>query len=331
MSKPIVVVVPGQELCRDILSESAKAKLESFAAPLWNTGEKPLTAEQLQERLPGAWGLLTSWGVPKFTEEMLASADQLVIVGHAAGSVRAMFPIVANHGITVVNAAATIADSVAEFTLLMMLALLRNYQPMNAQLKAGERWPTRANIRELYGKRVGLVSASMVGRRVLRLLEPFHCQVIVYDPYLPQSAAQEMGVELASLEELMSTCDVISVHAPVTDETIGMISAQHVRMIRDGAVLVNNARAVVMDYDALLQELQTGRFSAALDVFPQEPLAEDSPFRKLDNVILTPHMAGWATESRLRLAATVIDDMERFLQGKPLLNWVNPDKIKILA
>ena len=127
------------------------------------------------------------------------------------------------------------------------------------------------------------------------------------------------------------SCPVILIHAPVTDETVGMISADLLRRIPDGAVLCNSARAVVIDYDALLEELQTGRFKAALDVFPKEPLESGSPFRKLPNVILTPHMAGWTTESRLRLIETVVDDFARFKNGEPLLNQVPVEKIAILA
>lgn len=332
VNKPKVVVVPGQELCKDILSDRAKQTLESFAAPVWNEAERPLNREELMERLPGAWGCITSWGAPVFTKEVVAVADKLQIIGHAAGSVKQLFyPAVFERGITVVNAAATIADSVAEFTLAAILSMLRDFHRYDRAIKAGERWPTRQNIRELYGKRVGIISASMVGRRVIRLLEPFHTHILVYDPYLPAEQAKALGVELASLEEIMSTCDIISVHAPVTAETVGMITSDHLKMIRDGAVFVNTARAAVVDYNALLQELQTGRFSAALDVFTQEPLPLDSPFRKLPNVLLTPHLAGWTTESRLRLMETVIDDLERFWKGEPLLNRVPPEKIAILA
>jgi len=332
MSKVRVVVVPGQALLREILSPRAKAKLESFAEPVWNEKEEPLDAEELKARLPGAWGCITSWGAPRFSAEIVAAADKLQIIGHAAGSVKGLFyPAVFDRGITVVNAAATIADSVAEFTLAEMLALLRDFYPYSEAMRAGEVWPKRGASHELYGKRVGIISASLVGRRVIKLLEPFRTDTLVYDPYLPLPEAQRLGVKLAALDTIMSTCDVISIHAPVTDETIGMITADLLKMIRPGAVFINTARAAVVDYDALYAELATGRFKAALDVFPHEPLAADSPFRALPNVILTPHMAGWATESRLRLVETVVDDMARFLKGERLLNWVDPAKIAILA
>jgi len=331
-SKPRVVVVPGQELCREILSPRARAKLESFASPIWNEGEKSLNTEELMARLPGAWGCITSWGSPRFTEEVLALADELRIVGHAAGTVKPLFyPAVSERGIIVVNAAATIADAVAEFTLAVILCMLRDFHHYDHALKAGDPWPKRQVSHELYGKRVGIISASMVGRRVIRLLEPFHTRILVYDPYLPAQEAAKLGVELASLEDIMSTCDIISVHAPVTEETGGMITANHLKMIRPGALFINNARAAVIDYDALYKELATGRFRAALDVFPEEPLPLDSPFRKLPNILLTPHFAGYSAESRMRLIETVVDDLERFWRGETPLNLVSPEKIRILA
>jgi phosphoglycerate dehydrogenase-like enzyme len=333
MPKKVQVVVgPGQELCRQILSPRAKAKLESFAEVIWNEGEKPLTAEQWAARLPGAWGAITGWGTPHFDAGILAGADQLRIVGHSAGTVKPIFfPEVFDRGIKVVNSAATIADSVAEFTLLMMLSQLRDVHRYDLAMKGAEPWPKRSGSRELYGKRVGIISASLVGRRVCKLLKPFHTQTLVYDPYLPVEQAKKLGVKLASLEEIMSTCDVVSVHAPVTEETTGMISAKYLKMIKPGTVFVNNARAAVIDYDALTKELADGRFRAALDVFPQEPLAVDSPLRKMPNVFLTPHTAGFAVESYMRLIETVVDDLARFLAGKPLRNEVLKERIRILA
>jgi phosphoglycerate dehydrogenase-like enzyme len=117
----------------------------------------------------------------------------------------------------------------------------------------------------------------------------------------------------------------------VTDETTGMLSAKLLKAIKPGALFVNNARAAVIDYDALTKELASGRFRAALDVFPQEPLAADHPLRKMPNVLLTPHTAGFAVESYMRLIETVVDDFARYLAGKPLRNEVLKERIRILA
>ncbi len=126
----------------------------------------------------------------------------------------------------------------------------------------------------------------------------------------------------------MTTSDVITNHAPTTSETDGMVTAHHWSTVKDDAVFVNTARAAAIDYDALLKQLRTGRITAALDVFPRpEPLAEDSEFRKLPNVILSPHAAGSTVESLFRIGETVADEFARFFNGQPLKYGVTADML----
>ena len=133
------------------------------------------------------------------------------------------------------------------------------------------------------------------------------------------------------LDELMATSDVITNHAPTTEATTGMLDARLWRLVKDGALFVNTARADAADYDALLVELQSGRFTAALDVFPEEPLANNSPFRMLPNVILSPHAAGLTIESKLRLGETVADEFGRFFAGEPLHHRITVDMLFKMA
>jgi phosphoglycerate dehydrogenase-like enzyme len=184
----------------------------------------------------------------------------------------------------------------------------------------------------LYHKRVGVIGASMVGRALIKLLKPFGPDIMVYDPYLSDERAAGLGVRRVDLDELMSTADVITNHAPTTEETEGMVTSRHWSSVKDGALFVNTARAAAVDYDALLRELQTGRITAALDVFPlPEPLAEESPFRKLPNVILSPHAAGLTAESLLRIGETVADEFVRFFAGQPLRYGVTADMLRTMA
>jgi phosphoglycerate dehydrogenase-like enzyme len=285
-------------------------------------------------RLPGVEAVVTSWGSPNFTPEMLAAADRLRIVGHAAGSVKRLLPPEAySRGIVVVSAAALIADSVAEYTLWAMLSMQRYLYRYSEVMKVKRGWktPDENFSHELYFKKVGIVSASMVGRRVIALLQPFHCDVRVYDPYLSDEESHNLGVRRVSLEELFSECDIVSVHAPTTPETKGMIGAAHFRSLQDGALFINTARAWVLDEEALLAELQTGRVRAVLDVFAKEPLPPEHPLRDLENVFLTPHVSGHTTELRLRLVEGVAEDIRRFFAGEPLRLAVPPERLKIMA
>ena len=201
-------------------------------------------------------------------------------------------------------------------------------------MQAGEAWPNHASFApaELFRKRVGVVGASYVGRALIRLLRPFDVDVLVYDPYLSDEDSKELGVKLVdSLDELMATSDVITNHAPTTDETTGMLDARLWGLVKDGALFVNTARAAAVDYDALLAVLQSGRITAALDVFTAEPLAEDIPFRELPNVILSPHVAGLTVEGRLRFGEAMVDEFARFFAGEPLRYQVTADMLPTMA
>lgn len=329
-----VLFLPRTSLSKDILSSRARALLESLGQVVWNKMDRDYSPEELAELLPGTEAVVTSWGSPAFTPELLAVADSLKIVGHAAGSVKWLMPKEGyDRGIVVLSAAAVIADSVAEYTLWAMLSMQRDLYRYERLMKAERGWKGGGGgfAHELYHKQVGIVAASMVGRRVIQLLKPFACDVVVYDPYLSESDGRALGVQRVSLEALFETSDIVSVHAPVIPETREMIGARHFRAMRDGALFINTARAWVVDQAAMLVELRTGRIRAVLDVFDQEPLPADDPLRDLGNVFLTPHVSGFTEEARLRLVEAIADDMVRFFGGEPPVLSVSWERLKIMA
>ena len=281
--------------------------------------------------------MINGWGSCTFGEKVLDAAPNLKIICYSAGSIRSMAPpVVFERGVRLTHAAQVIAEAVAEFTLATVLALLRRGPEYAAAMRKGG-WGNSGAVgsvrpsRELYGKRYGIVGASMVGRSLLPLLRPFHVEALVYDPYLTEEAAEELGVRKVDLPELMSTSDAISLHAPILPETREMIDGPLLRSIKDDAVFVNNARSWLVDYTALLEELKKERFDAALDVFDEEPLPDDSPFRGLERTALTPHLAGNSDEARSRLIGSAVDELERFLLGKPLLYEVTRDRLATMA
>jgi phosphoglycerate dehydrogenase-like enzyme len=329
-----ILFLPRRSLAAEILSERAKELLSSLGNVVWNESDRDWTAEELAAQLSGVEAVVTSWGTPNFSPELLDVADKLRIVGHAAGSVKRLMPPEGYaRGIIVVSSAPLIADSVAEYTLWAMLSMQRNLYRYRDLMKGQRGWkaPDENYGHEVYFKKVGIVSASMVGRRVIALLKPFRCDVRVYDPYLSEEESRNLGVHRVSLEELFSECDIVSVHAPTTLETKRMIGVDHFRSLRDDALFINTSRAWVLDEEALVAELRTGRFRAVLDVFDKEPLSLDHPLRDLDNVFLTPHISAYTTESRLRLVEGVAEDMRRFFAGEPLTLAVPSERLNIMA
>jgi len=340
-ARPTILVLPSGQLYREIMSPRAEEKLralgEVIQAPPPSGGGRSLRQDEIIDLLPGVDAVLTSWGAPLFDQRLLDRAGRLKIIAHAAGTIKQLVvPEAFDRGIAVTHAASVIADSVGEWALTVALMSQRKAYEFNYAMHHPEQGqPDRNAIgfgHELYFKRVGLVAASMTGRAFIRLLKPFGCEILVYDPYLSEERARELGVRrVEHLDELFEVCDIVSNHAPTTPETNGMIGAAQLARLRDGALFINTARAAAVDYEALTRELQSGRIRGALDVYPKEPLALDSPLRRLPNVILSPHVAGGTVESRQRLGEAMVDELIRFLHGEPLRHRVTKEMLATMA
>jgi len=207
---------------------------------------------------------------------------------------------------------------VAEAILGFMLSGLRDLPWFNAAMHAGESWPRDlSRIRPLIGARIGFVGLGTVGRELLNLLAPFGVKVRIFDPYIEDEALEPWPfASRAPLETCLAEVDVVSLHASRTKETVGLLGANELGCMRDGALLINAARGALIDETALLRELQSKRISAVLDVYAEEPLPVNSALRSLENVILTPHMAG--APSHTPLAEAMVAEIERAADGERL-------------
>lgn len=308
------LVLPPASRLNEVCSEECRRLLLEHFNPVWNDTGRDFTMVELEDRIADAEILLTSWGSPVLTEEMLERAPRLRMIGHAAGTVKGRIPEAAfERGIRLFSAAPRIAQSVGEYCLAGLLASLRHIPFFDREVRSGNWKSSGRKGFELSGRTVGIVSASSTARAFIRLLAPFQVKVLVYDPYLSEEAARQLNVRAASLEEVMR-CPIISVHAPKLPATRGMIDKRLIEMIPDHAVFINSSRADVLDEEALFAELSGGRFNAVLDVFSREPLAADSPFLQLDNVLLTPHVAGATVQGHGDLMQEVVQDMLRGLR-----------------
>ncbi|MER6500085.1 hydroxyacid dehydrogenase [Streptomyces sp. NPDC001455] len=270
--------------------------------------------------------LFTCWGATPLTAEVLAAAPRLRAVVHAAGSVKHHITDACwERGIAVTSAAGANALPVAEFTLAAILfankRVLHSADRYRA-LRAEHDWLAELGGSGNYRRTVGVIGASRIGRRVIELLRPFDLDVLLYDPYVDEAEAARLGVRLTSLDELCAGSSVVSVHAPQLPETHHLIGAAQLSAMATGTTLINTARGSLVDEEALLPELVSGRLHAVLDVTDPELPPADSPLYELPNVLLTPHVAGSLGGELHRMADQALDELERYTQGKPFADPV---------
>lgn len=264
--------------------------------------------------------LITGWGAPKIDASVLASIPKLSAVLHTAGTVKStVTPDVFHRGVTVTSCASANAIPVAEFTIAeILLAGKRTltiesaYRSRRAGINLLQEFPQIGN----FGSTVGIVSASTIGTKVIELLRPFDVEVLVYDPYVSQQRIADLGAQSVELDELLAVSDVVSLHAPVTPETICLIDTPRIALMKDGATLINTARPQIIDNAALRTELATGRIAAVLDVTEPEPLKPEDPLWSMPNVRLTPHLAGSQGNELHRMGASTVQELQRLVAGK---------------
>ncbi|TCP53995.1 phosphoglycerate dehydrogenase-like enzyme [Tamaricihabitans halophyticus] len=270
--------------------------------------------------------LVTGWGAPVLSAELLAGVPDLELVAHTGGTVK---PFVTDavwaRGIRVTQAGEAMAYAVGEAALASTLALLHQLPRFDHALHTGASWQAAKAApprNELAASTVGVLGASRTGRHYLRLVRALGAEVLVADPYLSTGQARELGARHCELDELLASSAIVAVHAPVLPETRHLLGARELALLPDGAGLVNTARSWLVDQDALLAELRSGRIDAALDVFDEEPLPAEHPFRGLPNVLLTPHEAAGTRQARRRQGGLIVAEVARFLRGETLKHEV---------
>lgn len=277
--------------------------------------------------------LVGHWGCPTLTAEAMEAMPNLRLFAYAAGTVKwQVTDAVWERDVLVTSAAAANAVPVAEFALgAILLANKGLCWYSGRERDPSVQVPIDPTSVGNYGKKVGLVGASHVGRLTLELLRPYDLEVGIADPFLTTEEADRLDVVRMELDELCAWCDLLSIHAPDMPSTKGMIGARQLGLLRDGVPIVNTARGALIDPEALEAELVAGRLQAILDVTEPEPLPEDSVLRRLPNVILTPHIAGAIGEETVRLADLAVAEVARFAAGEPPLHPVHRSDLDRIA
>ncbi|WP_329128039.1 hydroxyacid dehydrogenase [Streptomyces sp. NBC_01465] len=287
------------------------------------------TDPRVREELARTEILVTGWGCPPLDDSVLAAAPRLRAVLHAAGSVKTLITEACwRRGLLVSSAAAANALPVAEYTLGMILLAGKDLFAQRESYRTARTFELGGIVPSIgnFGRRIGIVGASRIGRRVIELLRPFDFEVSLTDPYVDEAQAAALGVRLRGLygaDGLLATSDIVTVHAPETPETHRLIGRRELALMPDGAVLINTARGSLVDTEALADEARTGRVRAILDVTDPEPLPALSPLYDLPDIYLTPHVAGSQGNEIARLGLAVAAEAERLAAGLPLAHAVD--------
>jgi len=253
-----------------------------------------------------------------FTRRVFESSDKLrMIQTVSVGFDQIDIFAALDKGVIVCNVPEVMAETVAQHTWAIILALSKEVVRGDRVIR-GVGWPRLMGV-NLWGKILGIVGLGRIGRRVaLKGKHAFDMRVLAYDPYVDAESAQMVGAELVDLPVLMAESDVLSIHCPLTRETQGLIGAEELSRMKDTALLVNTARGKVIDEKALIRILQSNRIrGAGLDVFEEEPIKPDNPLIKLENVVLTPHIASSTVATFNETGRSACENVVRYLSGKP--------------
>jgi glyoxylate reductase len=292
------------------------AATQTFPGPAWDELPEVRLLETWppEQPLPGV-DVLVEAVVAVGPEELELLPDLRLVANYGVGYDRVDVAACRDRGIAVTNTPGVLDAAVADLTLALILACRRHLVASDRFVREG-RWQrgwARPELlgRDLAGSTLGLVGRGRIGSEVARRAEAFGMRVVHH--------RRSDGLPL---DELLGGADVVSLHVPLTPETDGLISRERLALLRDGAALVNTARGAIVDEDALVDELVSGRISAGLDVFAEEPRV---PERLLDlpNVVLTPHIASATVETREAMTRVLVDNALAFLGGEPLPNEVS--------
>ena len=329
MTKPTVLIAIGQAHYKRMFSQAAFDALSEFANVVHHEGQEPTTKEELIPLVADADAIITSWGVATLDADVMVAGPKLKAMAHMGSSVkRFVSDAFWERGMHLTSAGITLARDVAEATLGLMIVGQKRIWPLGQHVRDGgwrdspawDKWFSR----ELFRKEVGIIGASNVGRYVIELLKPFDAKVLLYDPFVSGEEAVKLGVEKVELDELLRRSDVVSLHAPANEHTYQMLNTEGLASMKDEALIVNTGRGTLIDEKALIKELEKGRFFAFLDVTDPEPPTADSPLRTLDNVVVTPHIAG-CIENCNRMGELAVEELRRFFAGEEAVYKITPE------
>ena len=323
MSSKYKVLITGalHPLALELL-ESEQDILVEYAPDL------PMT--KIREIISDFDGIITRSETP-VDHELIDRASCLKVIARAAVGIANIDVDYATHkGILVLHSPGKNTNSAAELTLALLLATVRNLVPAHHRMKEGGWDRHQFSGTELMNKTIGLIGLGNVGHRVAKFCRAFDMRVMAYDPYIADEVFERHGVLKSTLKEMFQKADILSVHTPKNKETIGMISSEEFKSMKDGVVIINAARGGIINENDLLKSLQTGKVGGVgIDTWEKEPPVNNL-FAKLRNVVMTPHIGASTTEAQLRIAESVASQVPKALRGEVVDFPVNMPRVQIL-
>lgn len=308
-------------LVSDPVSEKGIQLLSSIA----QVDVKPnLSSQEIIEIIGGYDALLVRSGT-KVTADVIGAGKKLKVIGRAGVGVDNIdVEKATEQGILVLNAPEGNTISAAEHTMALMLSLARNIPPASSSLKAGQWQRNKFVGLELYKKCLGIIGLGRIGSEVAKRARAFGMKVLAYDPYISAEQAEKIGVVAQNLEEILPQADFITLHIPKTSSTKHLLGAEELAKMKDGVRIINCARGGLIDEKALYEAIVAGKVAgAALDVFEEEPPANNNPLLQLEQVITTPHLGASTQEAQVNVAVQVAEEIMHVLKGEPLHMAVN--------
>ena len=299
------------------------AWVEYEGGSLYEVNRNHEDAARLADNLGEADALIVCLGAPRVDAGIMDRAPRLKFIGELEGdrfAGRIDVESAWKRRIRVVDTTNASSYPISEWALALLIISLRNAGAQFRRILSGKsrRLPDGHAGHlpgDLFGKRVGLIGCGHAGRRLIKFLRPFEGEIWVYDPYLPREMADALGFLQTSLRNVLSQCKAIVCLAPLTPRTKGMIGRAELELITSGSVLVNVSRGAIIDSEALIERLKRGDIVAGLDVFDPEPIPADSEIIQLENVFLSPHIAGFTAATHERFFKLMVDELERFRDG----------------
>jgi D-3-phosphoglycerate dehydrogenase len=314
-----VVIYLVKVLVASRIHEDGIKLLKSSGVEVTYVEEPP--ENELVDLIKGHHGLIVR-SKPVVTRRVIEAADQLLVIARAGVGVDNIDVEAARErGIEVLNSPEATVTSVAELAVGLMLAVARKIAFSDRKMRAGEWVKKYAEGIELSGKVLGVIGAGRIGSIVARICRfGFNMQVLYYDPVRNPKLEEETGAKYVTLEEVLKTADIVTIHVPLMPETKHLINEEKLKLMKKTAILINTSRGAVVDTNALVKALREGWIAGAgLDVYEEEPLPPGHPLTTLDNVVLTPHIGASTHEAQARAGVLIAEKVIEFFKQKKLL------------